>query len=161
LWWIVAAFVFVVGACVGSFLNVVIYRLPKGKSVIRPGSQCPTCGHAIRWYDNVPVVSWLVLRGRCRDCGACFSGRYSVVELATAILFVVSAAAGPLAGGPRSLGLLYDARIWTSFALHATLGSTLIAIALIRIDGHRVPRVLAVLLLALVIMTGLWHFVIA
>ena len=63
--WII--FLFALGACVGSFLNVVIYRLPRGESLVFPGSHCPACGEAIKWYDNVPLVSWLVLRGRCRS----------------------------------------------------------------------------------------------
>ena len=75
-----------VGAVVGSFLNVVIYRVPRGESVVKPRSHCPNCGHLIRWYDNIPVFSWLILRGRCRDCGAPISVRYPVVELVTAIL---------------------------------------------------------------------------
>ena len=75
-----------VGAVVGSFLNVVIYRVPRGESVVKPRSHCPNCGHLIRWYDNIPVLSWLILRGRCRDCGAPISVRYPVVELVTAIL---------------------------------------------------------------------------
>lgn len=160
-WWIVAAFAFVIGACVGSFLNVVIYRLPRGKSLIRPGSQCPKCGHAIRWYDNVPIVSWLLLRGRCRDCRASISGRYAVVEFATALLFVARAVLGPLAGGPLSFNAMYESRIWTSFALHAALGSTLIAMTLVLFDGHRPPRVLAILLLTLAIATALWHLAVS
>jgi leader peptidase (prepilin peptidase)/N-methyltransferase len=75
-----AAFVF--GLCVGSFLNVCIYRLPLSKSVVFPRSMCPACGHTIRARDNIPVLSFLLLRGRCRDCGARFSARYPLVELA-------------------------------------------------------------------------------
>jgi leader peptidase (prepilin peptidase)/N-methyltransferase len=70
-----------VGACVGSFLNVVIARVPAGESVVSPGSRCPSCRTPIRWYDNLPVASWLVLRGRCRRCGARISPRYLGVEL--------------------------------------------------------------------------------
>lgn len=80
-----------VGAIVGSFLNVVIHRVPAGLSVVRPGSSCPDCGAPVRARDNIPVVSWLVLRGRCRDCGAPIAVRYPLVELATAVLFVASA----------------------------------------------------------------------
>lgn len=81
-----AAFVF--GACVGSFLNVVIYRLPKEQSVVTPGSHCG-CGQPIKWHDNIPVLSWLLLRGRARCCGRKFSFRYPFVELLTAVLFTV------------------------------------------------------------------------
>jgi len=77
----------VVGAVIGSFLNVVIHRLPRGESLARPRSRCPQCGTQLAGYDNVPVVSWLVLRGRCRHCGAAISPRYPVVELLTAVTF--------------------------------------------------------------------------
>jgi leader peptidase (prepilin peptidase) / N-methyltransferase len=77
----------VVGAVVGSFLNVVIHRLPRGESLVHPRSRCPSCGVQIAEYDNVPIVSWLVLRGRCRHCGASISPRYPVVELLTALTF--------------------------------------------------------------------------
>jgi leader peptidase (prepilin peptidase)/N-methyltransferase len=75
------------GLLVGSFLNVVAWRLPRGESLWRPGSHCPGCGAPVRPYDNVPLLSWLVLRGRCRDCGARISPRYPLVELATAVLW--------------------------------------------------------------------------
>ena len=83
---IMALFVFVFGAVVGSFLNVCIYRMPLDQSVVSPGSRCVGCGTAIRWYDNIPVISWLLLRGRCRFCQAPFSFRYPLVELITAVL---------------------------------------------------------------------------
>lgn len=75
------------GLLAGSFLNVLIHRLPRGESVVFPGSHCPACGAAIRAYDNVPVFSWLVLRGRCRDCRARISVRYPVIELANGLLW--------------------------------------------------------------------------
>jgi leader peptidase (prepilin peptidase) / N-methyltransferase len=78
------------GLVVGSFLNVVIARLPRRKSIVRPGSHCPSCNVAIRWYDNIPVVSYLVLLGRCRSCLAKVSVRYPVVELVTALLFLAA-----------------------------------------------------------------------
>jgi leader peptidase (prepilin peptidase)/N-methyltransferase len=77
----------VLGAVLGSFLNVVIHRLPLGESLVAPGSRCPSCRTPLAPYDNVPVVSWLVLRGRCRHCGAPISPRYPVVELVTALAF--------------------------------------------------------------------------
>src|SRR3712207_6512907 len=81
----------VAGLAVGSFLNVVVWRVPRGESVVRPPSACPTCGHPVRPRDNVPVLSWLLLRGRCRDCGTRIAGRYPAVELATAALFALVA----------------------------------------------------------------------
>jgi leader peptidase (prepilin peptidase)/N-methyltransferase len=77
----------VLGALIGSFLNVCITRLPRGESVVRPRSRCPRCGTPIAWYDNVPVVSWLVLRGRCRACAEPISAMYPLVELAVAALW--------------------------------------------------------------------------
>jgi leader peptidase (prepilin peptidase) / N-methyltransferase len=76
------------GLVVGSFLNVVAFRVPRGESLVRPGSHCPGCGEAVRPYDNVPVLSWLFLRGRCRSCGERISPRYPLVEAITALLFV-------------------------------------------------------------------------
>jgi leader peptidase (prepilin peptidase)/N-methyltransferase len=93
-WGYVAAFVF--GTLWGSFANVCIYRWPpseqhpKGRSVVAPGSHCFACGAPVRWYDNVPLLSFLWLRGRCRDCGAGFSARYLLVEALTGLLFAVA-----------------------------------------------------------------------
>jgi len=79
------------GLVVGSFLNVVIARVPAGLSVVRPGSRCPKCGHVLAWYENVPLLSWLALRGRCRRCRAPISARYPAVELLTGLLFAACA----------------------------------------------------------------------
>ncbi len=76
------------GLAFGSFLNVCIYRLPRDLSVVRPGSACPGCHQPIRFYDNVPVLSWVILRGRCRNCRICISPRYWVIELLTGFLFL-------------------------------------------------------------------------
>ena len=89
------------GLCIGSFLNVVIYRLPIGQSLVSPGSRCPKCGYALRWYDNVPVVSWTMLGGRCRQCRVPISAQYPIVEIITALLFLLVAwltPMGPLLG---------------------------------------------------------------
>ena len=80
---------FLFGLLAGSFLNVCIHRMPKDLSVVHPRSACPHCGHPIRWYDNVPVLSFLLLGGRCRDCQAAISWLYPAVELITALLFVL------------------------------------------------------------------------
>ncbi|MBN1361216.1 MAG: prepilin peptidase [Sedimentisphaerales bacterium] len=84
----ICAFVFALGCIIGSFLNVVIYRLPREKSLVTPGSACPACGKPIRFYDNVPLVSWLLLGAKCRHCKARISARYFVVELLTGTLFL-------------------------------------------------------------------------
>ncbi len=83
-----AALVFALGAVIGSFLNVCIHRMPKGESVVSPGSHCPHCGKAVRPADNVPLLSYLLLRGKCRDCGAGITPRYFFVELANAVIWL-------------------------------------------------------------------------
>jgi leader peptidase (prepilin peptidase) / N-methyltransferase len=83
-----ASMIFVLGLAFGSFLNVCIYRLPLGLSVVRPASACPKCKRAIAFYDNIPVLSWLILRGQCRNCHTRISPRYLVVEVLTALLFL-------------------------------------------------------------------------
>lgn len=85
--WVETAFLFILGLLFGSFGNVVIWRLPREESVVTPRSKCPQCSTAIAWYDNVPVFSWLILRGRCRACGTSISFRYPLVELLTGLLF--------------------------------------------------------------------------
>jgi leader peptidase (prepilin peptidase)/N-methyltransferase len=87
---VVAGVCAVLGLAVGSFLNVVIYRVPRKESVVRPRSRCPGCGVQLAERDNVPVVSWVLLRGRCRSCGESISARYPLVELGTATLFVAA-----------------------------------------------------------------------
>lgn len=95
---VLAALVFFPGLALGSFLNVVAARVPERRSIVRPGSACMSCSTPIAWYDNVPLVSWLVLRGRCRSCGARISWRYPAVELATALLVAASLLAFGLSG---------------------------------------------------------------
>jgi leader peptidase (prepilin peptidase)/N-methyltransferase len=84
-----ALIAFVFGAMIGSFLNVCIWRIPEEKSIVFPASHCPKCGRSIRPFDNIPVLSWLILRGRCRDCGKPISPRYPLVEMLTALLSLV------------------------------------------------------------------------
>jgi leader peptidase (prepilin peptidase)/N-methyltransferase len=92
----VGIFVFFVGACIGSFLNVCILRWPADESVVRPRSRCPRCGSTLAWYDNIPVISWMVLRARCRGCGAPISALYPVVEAATGAIWVAAFCAAGL-----------------------------------------------------------------
>lgn len=115
----------VLGALVGSFLNVVIHRLPRRESLAFPGSRCPSCGVAIAPYDNVPIVSWLILRGRCRNCGQPVSVRYPLVELLTAVVFALVAA---------TRGLDADLLLELPFA------AVLIAVAGIDLEHHIVPN---------------------
>ena len=84
---LIVVIAFVVGAAIGSFLNVVISRVPKGESVVHPGSHCPECEAPVAPRDNIPIVSWLMLRGRCRSCGWKIPVRYLLVELATGLVF--------------------------------------------------------------------------
>ena len=96
---LILAWTGLLGACVGSFTNVVAWRLPRQESVVFPGSHCPKCGHAIRWHDNLPVLGWLLLRGRCRDCDAAISWRYPAVEALSAGLWISALLVWPGAGG--------------------------------------------------------------
>lgn len=108
----------VFGLLIGSFLNVVIHRLPRGESVVWPGSRCPACARAIRAIENVPLLSWLCLRGRCRGCGAAISWRYPAVELATGALFVAIAwRLGPHA--ETALWLLFGAGLLAASVIDA------------------------------------------
>jgi leader peptidase (prepilin peptidase)/N-methyltransferase len=86
--WIWLVFIFALGSCIGSFLNVVIYRMPRDKSLVTPPSSCPSCGRHIRFYDNIPLLSWLLLGRKCRYCKAPISARYFIIELLTAVVFL-------------------------------------------------------------------------
>lgn len=126
------------GSLIGSFLNVVIFRVPAGRSIVAPPSACGSCGARIRAYDNIPVISWLLLRGRCRDCRATISPRYPIVELGTGLAFAGIAIWAlerwaPLAPDVRTLGVI----LATIAFLY--LGAISIALALIDIDTHRLP----------------------
>jgi leader peptidase (prepilin peptidase) / N-methyltransferase len=144
--WIFAAWFLFVGAAVGSFLNVVVYRLPAGMSINWPGSHCPHCKHAIRPFDNIPVLAWFWLRGRCRDCRQPISTRYPLVEAVTAGLFLLLAVAeifhrgGNLPARPFTpQPLPQDYFPWIC-VLHLGLLCMLLAAALMRFDGKTPPR---------------------
>jgi len=113
------------GAVLGSFLNVVVYRLPRGESLVSPGSHCPTCSASVKAYDNIPVLAWMWLHGRCRACRAAISPRYPLVEAATAALCVAVVLTRSSAGG-IALGVL------TVLAL--------VPVALIDLDCHLIPN---------------------
>jgi leader peptidase (prepilin peptidase)/N-methyltransferase len=139
----------VVGLLVGSFLNVVVWRVPRGESVVRPPSHCPSCDHPIRQRDNVPILSWLLLRGRCRDCGHPISKRYPLVELATTVLFAVMA--------------WHFGAVW-ELPAYLYLAAITVALTLIDIDVRRLPDaivlpsyvVTVVLLLVPALVDGRW-----
>ena len=96
---VVTFLLLLIGGNLGSFLNVVVHRVPRGESVVVGGSRCPGCGAAIRWHDNVPVIGWLLLGGRCRDCRSPISPRYPLVEAASALVLGGVAAVELLSGG--------------------------------------------------------------
>ena len=120
-----AAICGVIGLCVGSFLNVVIYRVPRRESVVRPRSHCPACDAPIADRDNVPVLSWVLLRGRCRSCGDRISVRYPLVELGTAVLFVAAAV---------RLGATWQLPAFCAFF------ASLLAISVIDLDHYIIPN---------------------
>ncbi|MFW6284495.1 MAG: prepilin peptidase [Desulfosalsimonas sp.] len=117
------------GLCIGSFLNVCISRLPRGLSVVRPASRCPDCGAPIAFYDNIPVISWLLLKGRCRVCGKPISVRYPLVELAAGAMAVLVV----LKYGPSVSALIYFLLI-----------CALIAISLIDLDHRIIPDIISI-----------------
>ena len=140
--WVFPVVAGVVGACVGSFLNVCILRVPLGESVARPGSHCRACGAAVAWYDNVPVLSWVVLRGRGRCCGERFSVRYPFVEALTAAIFVAC--------------WLVFARVSPAKAVCGMVfGSALVCAAFIDIDHFKIPDALTVGLAVLGVLLSL------
>ncbi|HUS91754.1 MAG TPA: prepilin peptidase [Phycisphaerae bacterium] len=134
---ILIIFTFALGACVGSFLNVVIYRLPRGESIVFPGSHCPACGRPIHWYDNIPLVSWLALRARCRFCKAPISPRYILVELATAVL-VCGLFVGFYIAPVRS-GAGWFPNTWPMFLAHVALFCGLLACSMVDIESWMIP----------------------
>lgn len=139
-----AIWLFCVGGCIGSFLNVVIYRTPRGMNLARPGSRCPKCGVSIRWHDNIPILSWIWLRGQCRHCRLPIASRYMLVELLVAVLFLTLAMSELITAGaslPRSYSVR-EAGIWLVYLSHLSFLVTLLGVALIQHDGQRPPALL-------------------
>jgi leader peptidase (prepilin peptidase)/N-methyltransferase len=136
--WFLPAFCFLVGACVGSFLNVVIYRIPRDKSLVKPPSSCPSCGKHIPFYDNIPLISWLLLRGKCRYCRARISPRYFVIELLTGLVFLgvfwLYFRSGLRVGIP-----LFFAGGWVLYLMTLILLSALIAASAIDLEMWIIP----------------------
>ncbi|MGH8859667.1 MAG: prepilin peptidase [Jatrophihabitantaceae bacterium] len=130
----------ILGLAVGSFLNVVIYRVPAGESIVSPPSRCPRCGNQIRNRHNVPVLGWLILRGRCADCGEPISPRYPLVEAATAIAFALVTAA------------LVAADLGAAVPAYLALAAFAITLAMIAVDRHPAPRTIAVVALVGVVL---------
>jgi len=126
------------GLLIGSFLNVVVYRVPAGISIARPASACPSCSTPIRRRDNVPVLSWLALGGRCRDCRTAISARYPIVELATGLFFVlVAARLWPLTDVPTEALPLVSRLL--SLVAFLWLAGVSVALAVIDVEHHRLP----------------------
>ena len=125
------------GLCVGSFLNVVVWRLPRGESIVFPGSHCPGCGRAVRWHDNVPILSWLLLRGRCRFCNGRISPRYLIIEALTGLLLGGLYACYYVLHVREAVGPFSET--WLMFLAHATLLCGLLACSAVDIDHWIVP----------------------
>lgn len=147
----IGIFVFAFGACLGSFANVLIYRMPEGISVVSPPSRCPTCGARLKWYENLPVIGWLALRGRCRTCGVPISPQYLVVELLMGMLllwlYLVYFAAAPTAPWWGDLGGAWwyrngVLRALPAFMLHAILLMALVAMTKIDVRSFHLPTAL-------------------
>jgi leader peptidase (prepilin peptidase) / N-methyltransferase len=128
------------GLTIGSFLNVVVYRLPRGESLSVPGSHCPTCGNPVRAYDNVPVLSWVMLRGRCRQCHEPISARYPMVELTSAALAVA---------------VVLVKHTWAERVLGLMLVAILIPVALIDFDERIIPNKITLPAAVLAVVVGL------
>lgn len=139
IYWLLLIFIVAFGACVGSFLNVVIYRLPEGGSLVRPGSHCPHCHHVLRWWENVPVLAWFYLLGKCRRCGKRISAQYPVVEATCAILFGLTCWSYYVADLHPPLGSLGLGSTWPLYLVHLVLIGALLAATLIDARWYIIP----------------------
>ncbi|MGA2323849.1 MAG: prepilin peptidase [Sedimentisphaerales bacterium] len=136
--WFWIVFLFAIGCCVGSFLNVVIYRLPRDKSLVRPPSSCPSCGKHIQFYDNIPIVSWLFLCGKCRYCKVRISPRYFVIELLTGLVFVGAFALYFHSGLRHGIPAFLSGG-WVLYLISVILFSSLIACSAIDLEMWIIP----------------------
>ncbi len=144
------------GACLGSFTNVVAWRLPREESVLWPGSHCPKCGHPVRWHDNVPVLGWFLLQGRCRDCHQGIPSRYPLVEACSAILWLSAFWGRGLLASPDQPGLAL-----LNLLAGIVLISVLLPLVLIDIDHLWLPEPLCRLGVVLgIVLTGALYLVI-
>lgn len=146
----------ILGLLIGSFLNVVVWRLPRGESLSHPASSCPKCSHAIRWWDNIPIASWLVLRGRCRDCGEPISAQYPLVEFGTGAFFAGVAwwAMADRVSTSSTSGIDLPAIIALVAFLY--LAAVSVALTLIDLETHTLPNkiVLPAYLVGAVLLSG-------
>lgn len=148
-------FVFLLGICVGSFLNVCVWRIPRGESIVSPPSHCPKCDHSIRWYENIPLLSWLCLRGKCSKCKEPISSRYFCVELLTGVLFLLVWFRVINLGLPVAL-------ILPAFALFATTVMLMVMTSFIDLDHRLIPNKVTYPSMAFgfiwaILYPGLWH----
>ena len=141
------ALVIVFGLMIGSFLNVVIYRLPLGQSIVKPGSHCPGCNSPVRWYQNLPLVSYLFLRGKCGTCKAPISWRYPLVEFLTGFLFWAAFKGFT----PDALSIISQLRLWTFISI-------CIAVTFIDLDHRIIPDELSLGGWAFGALTAYWDF---
>jgi leader peptidase (prepilin peptidase)/N-methyltransferase len=156
--WIVVFWLFVLGAVLGSFMNVVVYRLPRGLNLSRPGSRCTACGHPIRWHDNVPIFGWLWLRGRCRDCHQPISARYPLVELLVGAMSALLgwAAIEPVMAPTADSQALF-AFHFGQYAFRMLLMCALVSAAFMEYDGYRAPATMLIAIFAAGVLAGsLW-----
>lgn len=155
LWpWLILVIAY--GACVGSFLNVVIFRLPEGKSIVHPPSSCPRCGSRLSWFDNVPVLAWLWLRGRCRSCREPISVQYPIIEAVTAALFALLFLAYWVWGLREDWAATSPADTWPVLLVHLCLVAALIAATVIdaRLFIIPLPITWTAAAIALVVLPG-------
>src|SRR5690348_5235569 len=140
-------FLFALGACVGSFLNVVVWRLPRGESLVTPPSHCPKCNHKLAWFDNIPVFGWIALGGKCRYCRAPISARYPIIAAITGLLFVLYYVVLFMwQMGPCSMNALTIERDWPLYGLYVFTASCLLAASLIDSELFIIPQEIPILM---------------